>query len=47
MLNVYRIVYIVQIGLLFLRILLNGIQNGNFLPVSALGIFSVKNIPVS
>ncbi|MDE6568166.1 MAG: hypothetical protein K2K70_10605 [Lachnospiraceae bacterium] len=44
MLNVYRIVYIVQIGLLFLRILLNGIQNGNFLPVSALEIFAEQTL---
>ncbi|MCM1037876.1 MAG: hypothetical protein NC314_09200 [Roseburia sp.] len=35
MLNVTRIVFIIQIGILFLNILLNGIQNGNFLPVSA------------
>ncbi len=44
MLNVYRIVYIVQIGLLFLRILLNGIQNGNFLPAGALEIFAKQTL---
>ncbi|MCM1127251.1 MAG: hypothetical protein NC429_12365 [Lachnospiraceae bacterium] len=53
MLNVYRIVFMVQIGLLFLNILLNGIQNGNFLPVSAFknfaeqaGIFIFLNLGV-
>lgn len=35
MLNVTRIVFIIQIGLLCLNILLNGIQSGNFLPVDA------------
>lgn len=40
MLNVTRIVFVIQIGLLFLNILLNGIQNGNFLPVSALENFA-------
>ncbi|MCM1499347.1 MAG: hypothetical protein NC124_12850 [Clostridium sp.] len=36
MLNVTRIVFVVQIGLLFLNMLLNGIQNGNFFPADAL-----------
>lgn len=36
MLNITRLVFVIQIGLLFLNILLNGIQNGNFLPVDAL-----------
>lgn len=40
MLNVYRIVFVVQIGLLFLNILLNGIQSGDFLPISALKNFA-------
>lgn len=40
MLNVTRIVFIVQIGLLFLNIILSGIQNGNFLPVDALMNFA-------
>ncbi len=44
MLNVYRIVYVVQIGVLFLNILLNGIQNGNFLPVSALENFAEQTL---
>ena len=35
MLNVTRIVFVIQIGLLLLNILLNGIQNGNFLPIDA------------
>lgn len=47
MLNVYRIVYIVQIGLLFLNLLLNGIQNGNFLPVSALENFAVQTLTIA
>ena len=46
MLNVYRIVYVVQIGLLFLRIMLNGIQNGNFLPAYALKTFAVQTITI-
>ncbi|MCM1176102.1 MAG: hypothetical protein NC341_13815 [Blautia sp.] len=40
MLNVTRLVFIIQIGLLFLNMLLNGIQNGNFLPVDALANFA-------
>ena len=44
MLNVYRIVYVVQIGLLFLRILLNGMQNGNFLPIYALKTFAEQTL---
>ena len=44
MLNVTRILFIVQIGLLILNILLNGIQNGNFLPVDALKNFAEQVI---
>lgn len=44
MLNVTRIVFVIQIGLLFLNLLLNGIQNGNFLPVSALSNFAEQTI---
>ncbi len=40
MLNVTRIVFVIQIGLLFLNIILNGIQNGNFLPADALKNFA-------
>lgn len=40
MLNVTRIVFVIQIGILFLNIILNGIQNGNFLPVDALKNFA-------
>ncbi|MCM1102866.1 MAG: hypothetical protein NC409_02070 [Clostridium sp.] len=40
MLNVTRLVFVIQVGLLFLNILLNGIQNGNFLPVSAFRNFA-------
>lgn len=46
MLNVYRIVYVVQIGLLFLNVLLNGIQNGDFLPASAFENFAVQTITI-
>lgn len=44
MLNVTRILFVVQIGLLFLNILLNGIQNGNFLPISAFENFAVQTL---
>lgn len=44
MLNVTRILFVVQIGLLFLNIMLNGIQNGNFLPVSAFENFAVQTL---
>lgn len=40
MLNVTRLVFVIQVGLLFLNILLNGIQNSNFLPVSAFRNFA-------
>ncbi|MDE6745473.1 MAG: hypothetical protein K2J72_02415 [Oscillospiraceae bacterium] len=39
MLNVTRIVFVIQIGILLLNILLNGAQNGDFLPVDALKNF--------
>lgn len=44
MLNVTRILFIVQIGLLVLNILLNGIQNGNFLPADAFKNFAEQVI---
>lgn len=44
MLNVTRILFVVQIGLLLLNIMLNGIQNGNFLPVSAFENFAVQTL---
>ena len=44
MLNVTRILFVVQIGLLFLNIMLNGIQSGNFLPVSAFENFAVQTL---
>lgn len=40
MLNVTRILFIIQIGILLLNIILNGIQNGNFLPMDALKNFA-------
>ncbi|MCM1327187.1 MAG: hypothetical protein NC094_11270 [Bacteroidales bacterium] len=40
MLNVTRIVFVIQVAILFLNILLNGIQNGNFLPMDALANFA-------
>lgn len=42
MLNVTRILFVVQIGLLFLNMLLSGIASGNFLPASALQNFAVQ-----
>lgn len=47
MLNVTRILFIVQMGLLFLNMLLSGVQGGNFFPTDALENFLVKNIPAS
>ena len=44
MLNVTRILFVVQIGVLLLNIMLNGIQNGNFLPVSAFENFAVQTL---
>lgn len=40
MLNVTRIVFVIQVGILFLNIMLSGVQNGNFLPVDALKNFA-------
>lgn len=40
MLNVTRIVFVIQIGILLLNIILNGIRNGDFLPVDALKNFA-------
>lgn len=40
MLNVTRILFIVQMGLLFLNMLLSGVQGGNFFPTDALENFA-------
>ncbi|MDE7302769.1 MAG: hypothetical protein K2N60_05550 [Oscillospiraceae bacterium] len=40
MLNVTRILFVIQIGILLLNIILKGIQNGNFLPMDALKNFA-------
>lgn len=40
MLNVTRIVFIVQIGILFLNIILSGVREGNLLPADALMNFA-------
>lgn len=40
MLNVMRIVFVIQVGILFLNILLNGVQSGDFLPAGALVNFA-------
>lgn len=40
MLNVTRIIFIIQTGFLFLTMLLNGVLNGNFFPKDAFGAFS-------
>lgn len=42
MLNVTRILFVVDIGLLFLNMLLSGVQSGNFLPADALKDFAVS-----
>lgn len=44
MLNVTRILFIVQIGLLFLNMILSGIQYGDFLPISAIENFTVDTL---
>lgn len=41
MLNVTRILFVVQIGLLILNMILSGMQNGNFLPVNAFTDFAI------
>lgn len=35
MLNVMRIVFYVQVGILFLNMILSGTQTGNWLPIEA------------
>lgn len=42
MLNVTRILFVVQIGVLFLNMLLSGIHSGNFFPVDAFWNFAVQ-----
>lgn len=42
MLNVTRILFVVQIGLLFLNMLLSGVQSGNFFPIDAFENFVVQ-----
>lgn len=42
MLNVTRILFVVQIGVLFLNMLLSGIHNGNFFPVDVFWNFAVQ-----
>lgn len=44
MLNVTRILFIVQIGILFLNIFLSVIQSGNFFPVDAWENFAVQTL---
>lgn len=44
MLNVTRILFVVQIGVLFLNIVLNGIRNGNFFPAGAWENFGVQTL---
>ena len=46
MLNVMRIVFCVQVGLLFLNIFLNGMQNGNWLPVGAFVNFTTQALTI-
>ena len=47
MLNVMRIVFCVQIGLLFLNIFLNGTQTGNWLPVEAFVNFITQALTIA
>ena len=42
MLNVTRILFVVQIGLLFLNMLLSGVQSGNLFPIDAFENFVVQ-----
>lgn len=44
MLNVTRILFAVQIGLLFLNMIASGMQNGNFLPVGAITDFAIDTL---
>ena len=46
MLNVMRIVFYVQIGLLFLNMFLSGMQNGNWLPVDAFVNFATQALTI-
>lgn len=46
MLNVMRIVFCVQVGLLFLNIFLSGTQNGNWLPVDAFTNFASQALTI-
>ncbi|MDE7294319.1 MAG: hypothetical protein K2N72_07835 [Oscillospiraceae bacterium] len=47
MLNVTRIVFIVQIGILVLNIILSGVREGNFLPVDALKNFASQALTLA
>lgn len=47
MLNVLRIVFYVQIGILFLNIFLSGIQNGNWLPLEAFTNFMTQALTIT
>lgn len=44
MLNVTRILFVVQLGLLFLNMILSGIRYGDFLPISAIENFAVDTL---
>lgn len=46
MLNVMRIVFCVQIGLLFLNLFLSGIQTGNWLPIGAFTNFATQALVI-
>lgn len=46
MLNVLRIVFLVQVGLLFLNIFLNVIHSGNWLPVDAFVNFATQALTI-
>lgn len=46
MLNVLRIVFLVQVGLLFLNILLSGLNYGNWLPLDAFTNFATQALTI-
>ena len=47
MLNVMRIVFCVQVGLLFLNIFLSGTQTGNWLPIDAFTNFATQALVIT
>ena len=46
MLNVMRIVFYVQVGILFLNMILSGTQTGNWLPIEAVTNFVTQAVTI-